>query len=605
MATIVASLMATIGGDASGLNKALGSAKGSLQNTAKEMGNFGGSVKNTIKQMAGLAIAGGIAYKAVGGVVDFFKTSVTDTMDYAKAVRDVGRYTGTTADQASIFLQIADDLQIEMGTLKTGFRTLNKEGIQPNIENIKKLAAEYQSITDPVEKAQFAMEKFGARSGQEMAKILELTADEIDNIAESATNLGLVLDEDAIAKTEEYRLAVDTLNDAWKGVKTTMGMQIIPALADMAVAVSENIDEQAMWDKVMRLGIYTQDELFAKLKSGQDIYSIYREEITKLNAVGGDQTEAAFARGQMAIRNAGSAAEDAGPAFGSLEGYISGVVGAMNEIATASGLVEMGLDAVAESQVEAQRMTTALALANGDLTKAEMEQLITQQTTLDNFQKLMPFLESGAVNFYDYADAVKDGVLSQQDINSLLGTTSEELGDIVPNADAASGSFEDMGSRAAAAADSATSAVGGVTESIDGITSAAGVAASAIDGVGASINALPTYTKLTIDVIYNVKGQPVGIGGGGEYYDERGGNVFKAAGGPVAMGNAYIVGERGPEWFVPNTSGRIVPNAGGGGGGGMGGDTYIINNNSTGAAALTMAIIAQSHRARLSRSMGG
>lgn len=35
---------------------------------------------------------------------------------------------------------------------------------------------------------------------------------------------------------------------------------------------------------------------------------------------------------------------------------------------------------------------------------------------------------------------------------------------------------------------------------------------------------------------------------------------FRAAGGPVGAGQSYIVGERGPERFVPNTGGRIIPN---------------------------------------------
>ena len=39
-------------------------------------------------------------------------------------------------------------------------------------------------------------------------------------------------------------------------------------------------------------------------------------------------------------------------------------------------------------------------------------------------------------------------------------------------------------------------------------------------------------------------------------------DVFKADGGPVNRGAGYIVGERGPEMFVPNTSGTIVPNSG-------------------------------------------
>ncbi|MBE0615139.1 MAG: hypothetical protein IH604_15815 [Burkholderiales bacterium] len=41
---------------------------------------------------------------------------------------------------------------------------------------------------------------------------------------------------------------------------------------------------------------------------------------------------------------------------------------------------------------------------------------------------------------------------------------------------------------------------------------------------------------------------------------------FMADGGPVSKGAPYIVGERGPELFIPSSSGNIVPNGGGGGG---------------------------------------
>ena len=35
---------------------------------------------------------------------------------------------------------------------------------------------------------------------------------------------------------------------------------------------------------------------------------------------------------------------------------------------------------------------------------------------------------------------------------------------------------------------------------------------------------------------------------------------FRASGGPVSGKSAYIVGEQGPELFVPNTNGQIIPN---------------------------------------------
>ena len=50
---------------------------------------------------------------------------------------------------------------------------------------------------------------------------------------------------------------------------------------------------------------------------------------------------------------------------------------------------------------------------------------------------------------------------------------------------------------------------------------------------------------------------------------------YAANGGPVGYKNPYIVGERGPELFVPNQSGNIIPNHDLGG---MGGSTNIVVN---------------------------
>jgi phage-related minor tail protein len=46
------------------------------------------------------------------------------------------------------------------------------------------------------------------------------------------------------------------------------------------------------------------------------------------------------------------------------------------------------------------------------------------------------------------------------------------------------------------------------------------------------------------------------------------GSIFglpgRATGGPVAPGRGYVVGERGPELFVPTSAGRVEPSLGGG-----------------------------------------
>ena len=52
----------------------------------------------------------------------------------------------------------------------------------------------------------------------------------------------------------------------------------------------------------------------------------------------------------------------------------------------------------------------------------------------------------------------------------------------------------------------------------------------------------------------------------------------KAAGGPVSGGSPYIVGEKGPELFVPGSSGNIVPNHA------MGGANIVVNVDASGSS---------------------
>lgn len=68
--------------------------------------------------------------------------------------------------------------------------------------------------------------------------------------------------------------------------------------------------------------------------------------------------------------------------------------------------------------------------------------------------------------------------------------------------------------------------------------------------------------------LFGVKKAVTGGGGGGGVATP----AARAIGGPVQAGSPYMVGERGPEMFVPNQSGSIVPNKK------MGGGVTVINN---------------------------
>jgi lambda family phage tail tape measure protein len=85
-----------------------------------------------------------------------------------------------------------------------------------------------------------------------------------------------------------------------------------------------------------------------------------------------------------------------------------------------------------------------------------------------------------------------------------------------------------------------------------------------------------------------------GSGGGGLF----GGSIIPgllANGGPAAQNKPYIIGERGPELFIPNTAGRVVPTDELGGVGGVSQTSVTYNIN---------AVDAASFRALVSRDPG-
>jgi hypothetical protein len=73
----------------------------------------------------------------------------------------------------------------------------------------------------------------------------------------------------------------------------------------------------------------------------------------------------------------------------------------------------------------------------------------------------------------------------------------------------------------------------------------------------------------------------------------------RAMGGPVSSGSSYVVGEEGPELFVPHASGTIVPNNKIGSGGGGAGGVTINYNIASGVSRAELVPILDQERRRL------
>ena len=106
-----------------------------------------------------------------------------------------------------------------------------------------------------------------------------------------------------------------------------------------------------------------------------------------------------------------------------------------------------------------------------------------------------------------------------------------------------------------------------------------------VEGINAAIDGTKTLGEVASNVFrnisnallnYGVEAALTGMTGGkGGFFSK----VFgRASGGPVKGGSPYVVGEKGPELFVPGSSGNIVPNHA------MGGANVVVNVDASGSS---------------------
>ena len=105
-----------------------------------------------------------------------------------------------------------------------------------------------------------------------------------------------------------------------------------------------------------------------------------------------------------------------------------------------------------------------------------------------------------------------------------------------------------------------------VQEQINNLVNTAGLQVSGlfenlINGTNSWNDALRNVFKTLSSTLFRTGLQLLGGGDGRGFFSILSGNFTgKAQGGPVMGRQPYMVGERGPELFVPGHSGRIIPN---------------------------------------------
>lgn len=163
------------------------------QDASGALGVFGVSLTALNSPLT--AIAGGI------------KDSIDTTLKWGQTIDKLSRASGENATETSKMAVVLGDYGIEVDSLDKVVKTFTKNGLQFNLETIKKLAKEYQAIQDPVKRDEFAFKNFG-KSGLEMNEILSKTPEELQAVGDAAMYSGKIINEQGVQAVQDFGVKI-------------------------------------------------------------------------------------------------------------------------------------------------------------------------------------------------------------------------------------------------------------------------------------------------------------------------------------------------------------------------------------------------------------
>lgn len=178
------------------------------------------------------------AYAALERAVD---ATVGPTMELAQQQRDLARISGSSVEEAGALIQVADDLTVSYSALNQASKRLAAEGQSLTLATVIELGEEYKRLPGPVERAQFAQEKFGRAAGPEMQKLLEKSRFELERMGDAALDSALVMSGEGVDAARQYEIAQDGLNDAMLEAKVIVGTELIPMLTKLTEISTEHL----------------------------------------------------------------------------------------------------------------------------------------------------------------------------------------------------------------------------------------------------------------------------------------------------------------------------------------------------------------------------
>lgn len=216
-----------------------------------------GKMKNDL-----MAIGAGV------GVVGIGAKLAKEAIQWDVAVKKLSGITGATAKETSELLAVANYMGVAMedsagafakfsknvGAAKEKMEVARAEGQlgtdifsklgytledingKNTVEVFKMIQEHLRGMKDGAEKTRVEMELFG-RTGYQMHAMLNMSAEQMDKVAERAKAMGLIIDDETAAKSAKLNRELKDLENTGKRLAVSIGHELVPVFNDYAKGV--------------------------------------------------------------------------------------------------------------------------------------------------------------------------------------------------------------------------------------------------------------------------------------------------------------------------------------------------------------------------------
>ena len=395
-----------------------------------------------------------------------------------------------------------------------------------------------------------------ARAESEIKKLRDALKDEEAAISGSIDILSTMLGQNLISYQTFYderaRLQREALDATIKAaeeeirVATRLRSQL-PKEADRTQQDDRIREAQGRIEEARRKAAQDSVKSFYDQQAAAKAYAQALTDIEiQIREIDGDVVGAALGRFAQATRTLQEQAQAQND---------TGTLGRVDELRQRVGLQAKVNDLLQQAQLLGEQVANAEARVSVDRQTGAAGELTSLQRLSSIRQASLPQYQEIADKLGQIRDNVTDPRLRQQ-----IDNFQRSVDEFAAAADAVGNKFREIGE-------------GAFGQFFEDILEGTKSVKDAFRDMGNSI--LREVNRLVSqDIAKKIFGSLGGSGSGGG----QGGGIaslfgdalkfifggFRAEGGPVSPGRGYIVGENGPEWFMPRQAGAIVPAGGGG-----------------------------------------